>query len=197
VLETPPELRIYSWNDVVRLTQQLAGLVGTAHSKPSVIIAILRGGAFPGLVLSHALGIRELYAIKVSTTLDETARAVKSVPLVEGVEALPNLRAEHVLIVDDVTNTGDTLTSAVRMVQKLRSPASVLTATIVWDTVSPTGSIPLTACAADLWADQTHAWAVFPWESQDVAADHRWVEKANSNRTENGFSDTAPHLPRR
>ena len=119
MLETPPELRIYSWNDVVRLTQQLADLVGTARSKPSVIIAILRGGAFPGLVLSHALGIRELYAIRVSTTLDETARGVRSVPLVEGVEALPNLRAEHVLMVDDVTNTGDTLTSAVRMVQKL------------------------------------------------------------------------------
>lgn len=170
MLETPPELRIYSWDDVVRLTQQLAGLVGAARPKPSVIIAILRGGAFPGLVLSHALGIRELYAIKVSTTLDETARAARSVPLVEGVEALPNLRAEHVLMVDDVTNTGDTLTSAVRMVQKLRSPASVLTATIVWDTVSATGSIPLTFCAADLWADQTHAWAVFPWESQDVVA---------------------------
>ena len=170
MLETSPELRIYSWDDVVRLTQQLAGLVGTAQPKPSVIIAILRGGAFPGLVLSHALGIRELYAIKVSTTLAETARAVRSVPVVEGVEALPDLSAEHVLMVDDVTNTGDTLTSAVRMVKKLRSPASVLTATIVWDTVSPTGSSPLTSCAADLWADQAHAWAVFPWESQHGAA---------------------------
>jgi hypoxanthine phosphoribosyltransferase len=170
VLETPPQLRIYSWADVVRLTQQLADLLEAARSKPSVVIAILRGGAFPGLVLSHALGIRKFYSIKVSTTLNEAARAVRSVPLVEGVEALPNLCAEHVLMVDDVTNTGDTLTSAVRVLRKLRSPASVLTAAIVWDTVPTTGTMPLTSCAADLWADKIHAWAVFPWETKEGVA---------------------------
>jgi hypoxanthine phosphoribosyltransferase len=75
-----------------------------------------------------------------------------------------------VLVVDDVTNTGRTLTAAVGAIQAARHPRSIITGCLVWDTVPPEGSTGPMPCVADLWIDTVHAWAHFPWEGAPGAA---------------------------
>jgi uncharacterized protein len=173
--EDTPALRNYSWDDVIRFSAQLAAMVGALRIQPTVVVAVLRGGAFPALLLSHKLGIRRMYALRVSTTLTDVPHAARMQPTVEGIEGLPDLSAEHVLVVDDVTNTGATLTNTVRRIQEACSPGSVITGTLVWDTVPPSGSIALRKCAANLWVESVHAWAAFPWE---YATDRREGSRA-------------------
>ena len=161
-----PHIRSYSWEEIVASVANLNDKVRQLKVQPTVIVAVLRGGAFPGLLLSHALGIRQLYALTVRSTVDEAARAERhSVPTIEGTNGLPDLSAEDVLVVDDVTNTGKTLMAAMDAIRTARHPRSIASGCLIWDTVPTEGSTVLTLCAADLWVDTVHAWAHFPWES--------------------------------
>jgi hypoxanthine phosphoribosyltransferase len=158
-------IRSYSWAEVIEFAAGLGDRVRQLEARPTVIVAILRGGAFPGLMLSHDLGVRQLYTLTVRSTVDETPRGARhTMQKVAGTNALPNLSAEDVLVVDDVTNTGRTLTAAVGAIQDARHPRSITTGCLVWDTVPPVGSAVPMPCMADLWIDTVNAWAHFPWE---------------------------------
>ena len=165
------DVRSYSWDEVIGFAARLGEKVKQLEVAPTAIVAILRGGAFPGLLMSHALGIRRLHALTVSSTADEAPRAERrAAPMTAGVGGLPDLSDEHVLLVDDVTNTGRTLTVAGDAIQAVCHPRSITTGCLVWDTVPPEGSSVQTVCMADLWIDTVHAWAHFPWESALRAA---------------------------
>lgn len=161
-----PDIRSYSWAEVIEFAAGLGDRVRQLEARPTVIVAILRGGVFPGLMLSHHLGVRQLHTLTVRTTVDETPRGARhTIQKVAGTSALPNLSAEDVLVVDDVTNTGRTLRAAVGAIQGARHPRSITTGCLVWDTVPPLGSAVPMPCMANLWIDMVNAWAHFPWES--------------------------------
>jgi hypothetical protein len=162
--EPTQPIREYTWDEVVELAETLGSKIAAGGVLPTVIIGILRGGAFPSLMLSHMFNVRRLYAINAAVTLTEEPRAPRGEPVIQGVVGLPDLSSESVLLVDDVTNTGDTLRAVLQSIKEARAIGTLRSACLLWDTVSPGRTVALTQCQADFWASEVHAWVKFPWE---------------------------------
>jgi len=69
---------------------------------------------------------------------------------------LRELRNRKVLLVDDVSDSGNTLITAVNHVIMPRSPSELRTATIHIK--------PWTSFIPNYYVDQTDAWIIYPWE---------------------------------
>jgi len=158
-----PTIKRYTWAEIDSMCSELAAKILLSSFTPTVIITVLRGGAIPGVMLSYKLGVREIYALRMQTTVNDAIRAERVRPAVSGISAIPSLARRSVLLVDDVTNTGETIFAA-RDALRRRLCRSLLTVALVWDTVSPAGDDPIHRCAVDHYVDKIHAWAGFPWE---------------------------------
>jgi len=160
----PTPVAHYTWTDVEGLADTVATKVASRAFDADTIVWTLRGGAMPGILLSHLLGIRSVQVIQLHSTVDETPRGARRDALV----ATGNLkfrRDERVLLVDDVTNTGSTIqTAREHIIRGGCRPQNLCTAALLWDTVAPSGEEPLGECFADLWGATVHAWVAFPWE---------------------------------
>jgi hypoxanthine phosphoribosyltransferase len=110
------EVLYISWKDVIELCYKLAKDIAQSDFEPDSIVAVLRGGVVPALLLSDILGIEEFYAIRVKHW--GIAEEVYVTPIVD---QLPQrkLQGVKVLIVDEVADTGKTLTKAVDELKKL------------------------------------------------------------------------------
>lgn len=112
------EVVYVSWREVVDLCYKLAEDIINSGFEPDVIVAVLRGGVVPALLLSDILGVNEFYAIRIKHW--GIAEEVCTVPIVE---QLPQkkLQGVKVLIVDEVADTGKTLIKAVEEIKKLNT----------------------------------------------------------------------------
>jgi hypoxanthine phosphoribosyltransferase len=140
--------------------RELAQMVANDGYRPEMILAIARGGLFVAGSLGYALAIKNLYVMNVEyyTGVDERLDLpVILPPYVDWVD----LDSAHVLIVDDVADTGHTLelvrNSALERVAEVRSavlyqkPQSVVDCEYVWK-------------YTDLWIN-------FPWSTEPPVVD--------------------------
>lgn len=160
--EAPP-YKHYSWQETLSLCEGVAQHILERGFTPTAIVAVLRGGCFPGLMLSHRLGVRRMFTLSIATTLKESIRSPRRLRIGTQPDYLDLTPGDDVLLVDDVTNTGATLQAAAQIVAR-RRPKRMLSTCLVWDTVATEGERPIEVCAADFAAQRIHAWAVFPWE---------------------------------
>lgn len=158
-----PAIKCYTWDDMHHLCNGIAKQLEGSGLQVDAIVGILRGGAFPALLLSHRLRVPRMYTLRVRTTETEEPRAARRRPIVEGARGLPNFEDQAILLVDDVTNTGTTLRAARDSLAELK-PRLVVSATLVWDTAGDGGAVD--TCAADFFEDKISSWACFPWETQ-------------------------------
>ncbi len=150
-----PRCRIASWADVMRWADGVANRVRAAGHPPQTIVGLTRGGWVPSRLLADRLGVKRLLALRAQhwgVTATPSGRA----ELAE--EMAGTVRGEAVLVVDDITDTGESLDLAVRHVAE-REPARLESATflhIAHSKFRPTyfaEEIP-----RDAWV-----WVVFPW----------------------------------
>ncbi len=150
-----PRCRIASWADVTGWADRLSALIEKAGRKPQTIVGLTRGGWVPSRLLADRLGVKRLLALRAQhwgVTATPSGRA-------ELTEAMAGeVRGESVLVVDDITDTGESLELATRHVAE-RAPARLESATclhIAHSKFRPTyfaEEIP-----RDAWV-----WVVFPW----------------------------------
>ncbi|NIR47327.1 hypothetical protein GWO43_02480 [candidate division KSB1 bacterium] len=95
-----------SWEDFHSICKGLARAVSTYS--PEIILAIGRGGYYPGTLLSHLLQA-EIYPIRLSRRLNDIVRYKIPKWLVEPPAAIHDHR---VLIVDEICATGGTIIMA-------------------------------------------------------------------------------------
>jgi uncharacterized protein len=158
-----PRCRRATWTDVDRWADRLAGKVRTADAVPETIVALARGGWVPGRLLCDRLGVRRLLSLRaqhwgVTATRDGTAQ------LTEGLSG--GVRGEKVLVVDDITDTGDSLRLANEHVAE-QGPARIETAAFLH--IGHSKYLP-TYFAEEIPRDQW-VWVVFPWNYwEDLAA---------------------------
>jgi hypoxanthine phosphoribosyltransferase len=137
---------------------------------PDLIVAIGRGGFVPGRLICDFLLLNDLTSMKI----EHYKRAADMQPETKIRYPIPvYITGKKVLIVDDVTDTGDTLSLAVDYVRSLK-PADVRTAVLQHKTCSP--FVP------DYYAQKIikWRWIIYPWARyEDLAG---FTEKIIRNK---------------
>lgn len=147
-----------SWDDIQKLSEEVAEKIRGSGFRPDVIIAVSRGGFDPARILCDQLGIQRLASVQIEyyTGVKQTGHTPQIVyPLNADVPGL------KVLVVDDVSDTGTSLKAAIEHVEE-RGASEVRVATLhmkPWTTFRP-----------DYCANEVDAWIVYPWEPMESMA---------------------------
>ncbi len=155
----PDRVDFVSWHTAQRLTRRLAGGIRAAHFQPDMVVAIARGGYVPARLLCDLLGIYDLASLRISHYHAGATRALEArivSPL--GVD----IRGRKVLLVDDVSDTGDTLHLALDHLHASQ-PAEVKVAVLHHKTVA--------SLSPDFYAQRIvrWRWITYPWAAvEDV-----------------------------
>lgn len=149
----PIPCELLSWGQVHRLARRLAYRVRDSGFQPDLLVAIGRGGYPVARLISDYLGILDLTEIKVEhyrgTHKEPVARVRYPIPApVDG---------RAILLVDDVTDTGDSFTVAAAHLNSRGTPAEARTAALHHKTVS--------AFVPDFFAHKVirWRWIIYPW----------------------------------
>lgn len=142
-----------SWSRVLRLSRSLAFMIRDSGYRPGLLVAIGRGGYVPARILSDYLTQNNLASFRI-------VHYRKGAERQEAAEIRYPLAADpsglDVLVVDDVSDTGDTLELAVKHVNSL-GPTRIRTAVLHHKEVS--SFIP------DYHAERLvrWRWIIYPW----------------------------------
>jgi len=158
---------LVSWHRFYRLCQVLAKRINQSGFRPEVIVAIGRGGYMPGRILSDFLGLMDLTSFKIEHYRgpEKRRRAVIKYPL------NADLRNRRVLLVDDVSDSGETFHLAIDHLRQSGPPAEIRTAVLDHKTVC--------AYQPDFFARRIvkWRWITYPWAiTEDIRGFLAWME---------------------
>lgn len=149
-----------SWEMFGELCRALAFRVAREF-KPEVVVGIARAGVIPGAVVASVLRV-DFYSMKISRR--RGGERVRDRPAL--LSAAPRqAREKRVLLVDEITTSGETLRMALAAVREVH-PTEIRTATSF---ARPTGYKP------DYFALETGAEIIFPWDRKIIQGDEMVV----------------------
>jgi hypoxanthine phosphoribosyltransferase len=121
----PIRCEAVSWNQFDRLVRAVAFAVRASRFQPDIVVAIARGGFVPARILCDYLGVMELVSFRIEHYRGQEVEAQARIrhPLAIDV------KGKHVLVVDDLSDTGETFDVAVRYLKELGA-AEVRTAAL-------------------------------------------------------------------
>lgn len=152
-MKHPIPCQLVSWEQFRQLSRDLAWRVHQAHYRPQIIVAIGRGGYLPARLLSDFLDVPELASFRI-----EHYRATHKSPAARVCYPLTApIAGQRVLLVDDVSDSGDTFRTALEHLAERGPPALVRTAVLHHKTVSAFEPDFRAARIAD-WR-----WIIYPW----------------------------------
>lgn len=166
------EYLILSWRDVYNLTLQLSERIVDSGFKPDVIVGIARGGWIPARILSDVLYVSPMWNVRIEyySALGVSGKEPKitqplSVPLEDS----------RVLLVDEVADTGDSLSHAMKHVNS-HDVAELKTAVL---------HLKSGCCVTpDYFMQLVDAWTVYPWEMRESIIDLVKVFKSENPESE-------------
>lgn len=145
-----------SWTDYNRYAQHLAEVILVKDEPIDEIVAIARGGLSLGHVLS------DLLRTSISTFSIQSYEDIKEqgeVKITAGLQT--TIEGKHILLVDDVSDTGKTLVRAVEYLKDFK-PKRITTATMFYK--------PHSVYKPDFFVQETAAWILFPTEVVETIA---------------------------
>ncbi|MCJ7506637.1 phosphoribosyltransferase [Candidatus Bathyarchaeota archaeon] len=140
------------WDDIYDGCLQLADKIKKSGFKPEVIVGVARGGWIPARILSDLLCNTYVASMRVEFYKD-VAETAKRPVISQQVSA--SVVGKRVLVVDDVADTGESLT-AVRRDLLARKALEVKIATLHYK--------PKSILRPDFYVSETSAWIVYPHE---------------------------------
>ncbi|WP_297520141.1 phosphoribosyltransferase [Thermococcus sp.] len=144
--------KLASWEDIERWAREGAWKVLEEGWEPDVIVGLARGGWVAARLYCDYLGVKDLVSLKVEHW-GVTATPDGKAKLKYGSNY--NLEGKKVLIVDDISDTGESLTLAKNYVES-RKPAEIRVATLL--------TIRGSRFKPDYYGEEIDwAWIVFPW----------------------------------
>lgn len=152
---------LISWELFYDMARQLAFLIQQDDYHPDIIIAIARGGYTPARILSDYLGVMDMTSFKVR---HYTATHKQSVARIEHPLAA-DVSGRKILLVDDVSDSGDTFDVAIEHINDSANPAEIRTAVLHHKIVSK--------YKPDYYTREVKEWhwITYPWAMmEDVTA---------------------------
>jgi len=146
------EREVLGWLEFGDASRQLAHSIADSGFSPEIVVAIARGGLLVGGAVAYALGVKSCGSINVElyTGVDETLpEPLVLPPMLDG----PALAGKRVLLVDDVSQSGQTLALAVDILTGMGAEVR----SVCLYTKPQTSFVPDYS-----WRD-TDRWIVFPW----------------------------------
>ena len=144
---------LISWERFYDLSRQLARTIHSSWFRPDIIVAIGRGGYLPARILSDYLKVFDLTSLKIEHyhAVHRQKLARIRYPLTAEVEG------RRVLLVDDVTDSGETFQVASQHLRQRGEPAELKTAVLHHKSVS--------GFAPDYYAEEVTSWRwiLYPW----------------------------------
>ena len=167
------EYRRVSFEDMAAMAKSLAGDILKKRGPPAAIAYVERGGMVLARILSDYLGVKKMFGFQVgyytSSGMPSPGVSVSGVAPPMWAGSLP--KGSYVLLVDDISDTGKTLSAAKRELSSLLE-ANIVTAALA----SKPQSMARPDHAAAEFSNDT--WAVFDYEVNEAEA----VFKSNSNQ---------------
>lgn len=147
-----------SWEDVEGMCKVLVEKLKGRHF--DLVLAVTRGGMVPATMLAQALELRNLVTATVIFYTDGGDQFFgMAEPRFLSFPSADSIAGQHVLIVDDVWDSGRTA-SAVRK-RALVACAKSVTLTVLH--YKPTQTV-VKDVFPDFYAEDTENWVVYPWE---------------------------------
>ena len=109
-----PKCRRTSWEEADAWADAIAHTVWDRKNVPETIVALTRGGWVPARLLADRLGVKRLVSIRLQHW-GVTAQPSGKAELTEGLSG--PVKGQNVLVVDDITDTGESLALAVQAVR--------------------------------------------------------------------------------
>jgi len=147
---------IPSWDQTYSLLLELANSVKKSGFNPDIIVGISRGGLIPARILSDLLEITKLANIAVEFYVGVAKTKLKPV-ITQPVSV--SVENKNVLIVDDLTDTGKSL-SLVNSHLIAKGASEIKIATIFYK--------PWSSIVPHYFQKETQSWIVFPWERKEI-----------------------------
>ncbi|HKM75652.1 MAG TPA: phosphoribosyltransferase [Candidatus Bathyarchaeia archaeon] len=174
------------WDRIYEMLLELALAIRSSGFKTDIIVGVSRGGWAPARVLSDLLENTRTASMKVEfyVGLEKTSsRPVVTQPVGE------NAFGKNVLIVDDVSDTGESLKVAIDHVNE-KGAKAIKTATLYYK--------PHSKFKPDFFAESTGDWIIFPWERleatkllmQEAKAQNRGMETVRQTLRECSMNDS-------
>lgn len=150
-----------SWNRFYDLCSDLHRRIVADDFRPEVIVAVARGGYMPGRVLADFFGQMALTAIRIEhyRGLERRPETIIRDPLTT------DIRGRRVLLVDDVSDSGDTFSVALDHLHEKGPPLELRTAALHHKQSS--------SYTPDFYARRVvkWRWIIYPWAVvEDVSA---------------------------
>lgn len=149
--------QLISWDEAYRLSRNLAKMIKSSGFRPDLVVAIGRGGYVPARIVCDILLHSLLTSIKIEHW--DIAACKRPEALVRFPLAV-DASGQKILIVDDVTDTGDTLRAAMDYVRSLGAD-EIKTAVMQHKTTS--------TIQPDFFADLVAKWRwiIYPWAAYE------------------------------
>lgn len=146
------DCEVMDWNLFYDLSRSVAQKVNASGYEPDFIVGLARGGWVLARVLCDLLGVKDLVSLKVEhwgVTATPDGKAALRYPF------WIDLSGRHVLVVDDITDTGESMGIAMEYV-KTMFPCNIRTATL--------RHIQGSKFVPDYYGDEIiWRWVIFPW----------------------------------
>ena len=140
------------WNLFYNLARKVAKKINDSGYIPDLIVGLARGGWVLARILCDLIGVKDLVSLKVEhwgVTATPDGKAKLKYPF------KVDLNGKNVLIVDDITDTGESMLIAVEYIQSL-NPSEIRTAALRHITCSK--------FMPDYFGEEiSWRWVIFPW----------------------------------
>jgi hypoxanthine phosphoribosyltransferase len=146
------ECEVMDWDLFSNLAKKLAKKINGSGYTPDLIVGLARGGWVLARVLCDLIGVKDLVSLKVEhwgVTATPDGKAKLRYPL------NVDLNGKKVLIIDDITDTGESMRIAVEYIESLK-PSEVRTAAL--------RHIKTSKFTPDYFGEEMDwRWVIFPW----------------------------------
>jgi hypoxanthine phosphoribosyltransferase len=150
-----PRCRLTSWAEADAWADRIAEAVRAKGRVPETIVALTRGGWVPGRLLADRLGVKRMVSIRLQHW-GLTAQPSGKAELTEGLSG--PVRDQTVLVVDDITDTGESLALATEAVREAGAKRVESAACLHIGHSKFVPDYVAEQIPRDAWV-----WVVFPW----------------------------------